>query len=132
MEMIFINLNWVAVAVGFIVSFVLGALWYSPKMFGKGWARGVGHDLDKMQNDGKGPMKFNLIMQALTIVVYATVINIALLMGSYQFVLLIIAMVMLFIKTNGLWGTKSMYAIRVEVGFVFVMGIIMLVSQILI
>ena len=127
--MIFAQVNWLALIVGFVLSFVLGGFWYSPKMFGKGWAKGVGHDRKKMEKDKKGPMKFNLFMQALTTFVYALLIAISINEGGYQFALLIIASTMLFIKTNGLRGTKSMYAIRTEVGFVFVMGIIMILAQ---
>ncbi len=29
------NDNWIAVVVGAVVSFLLGWLWYSPKLFGK-------------------------------------------------------------------------------------------------
>ena len=36
------NVNWLAVVVGFGLSFALGWLWYSPKLFGAKWAEGVG------------------------------------------------------------------------------------------
>lgn len=39
------NVSWIAVIVGAVVSFLAGWLWYSPKMFGEGWAKGVGVEL---------------------------------------------------------------------------------------
>ncbi len=36
------NVNWLAVIIGFVLSFALGWLWYSPKLFGVKWAEGVG------------------------------------------------------------------------------------------
>ena len=42
------DLNWLAVIVGAVVAFLLGWLWYSPKMFGTKWAEGVGVELDKV------------------------------------------------------------------------------------
>jgi len=36
------NVNWLAVAVGTVLSFALGGLWYSPKLFGTKWAEGAG------------------------------------------------------------------------------------------
>ena len=36
------GVGWAAVFVGAIVSFLVGWLWYSPKLFGPKWAEGVG------------------------------------------------------------------------------------------
>ena len=33
-------MNWAAVVVGTIAAFGLGMIWFSPRMFGKGWAEG--------------------------------------------------------------------------------------------
>jgi hypothetical protein len=38
------DLNWLAVLVGAALYFVLGALWYSPLLFGRPWQRAVGWD----------------------------------------------------------------------------------------
>ena len=40
MEEITSNINWLAVVVGAVVSFLVGWLWYSPKLFGNAWAEG--------------------------------------------------------------------------------------------
>lgn len=36
--------NWLAVGVGTIGAFLLGMLWFSPVLFGKGWSTGS-HDI---------------------------------------------------------------------------------------
>jgi hypothetical protein len=36
------NVNWIAVTVGAVLAFLLGWLWYSPKLFGTKWAEGAG------------------------------------------------------------------------------------------
>lgn len=36
------ELNWVAVVVAALASFLLGGLWYSPVLFGKAWQREAG------------------------------------------------------------------------------------------
>jgi Protein of unknown function (DUF1761) len=36
------EVNWIAVLVAGVSSMVLGALWYSPALFGKAWQRAVG------------------------------------------------------------------------------------------
>jgi hypothetical protein len=38
------QLNWLAVIVGAVVYFALGALWYSPMLFGRAWQRSIGWD----------------------------------------------------------------------------------------
>ena len=52
------NVNWLAVMAGTIISFLLGWLWYSPKLFGSKWAEGVGIKLD-----GSGPPALALVIQ---------------------------------------------------------------------
>ena len=49
MEELFANINWIAVIVGAIVAYALGALWYSPVLFGKAWMKlsGVGEPKKK-------------------------------------------------------------------------------------
>ncbi|MGY8815021.1 MAG: DUF1761 family protein [Gammaproteobacteria bacterium] len=39
------GVSWIAVVVSFVVSFMLGWLWYSPMLFGKKWAEGVGVEM---------------------------------------------------------------------------------------
>jgi Protein of unknown function (DUF1761) len=48
------DLNWLAVIVGTIAYFMLGALWYSPVFLGKPWMRAVGMDQSEMEQ-GPGP-----------------------------------------------------------------------------
>ena len=38
------GLNWLAVIVGALIYFALGALWYSPALFGRQWQRSIGWD----------------------------------------------------------------------------------------
>ncbi len=38
------QLNWLAVVVGALVYFALGALWYSPLLFSRAWQRSIGWD----------------------------------------------------------------------------------------
>ena len=41
------QLNWLAVFVGAVIYFVLGALWYSPMLFGRPWQRSIGWDPER-------------------------------------------------------------------------------------
>lgn len=41
------ELNWLAVIVGAVIYFAIGALWYSPMLLGRPWQRSIGWDPDK-------------------------------------------------------------------------------------
>ena len=49
------GVSWLAVLTGAIISFLLGWLWYSPKLFGVKWAEGSGIKM-KLDEAGKMPM----------------------------------------------------------------------------
>ncbi len=39
------GVSWAAVFAGAVVAFLVGWFWYSARLFGKGWAEGVGVEL---------------------------------------------------------------------------------------
>jgi hypothetical protein len=53
--MVELNVNWWAVVFAAVLNMVVGALWYSPVLFGKYWAKLTGIKMDKMA--GKSPAK---------------------------------------------------------------------------
>ncbi len=44
------EVNWIAIVVAAVASFLLGGLWYSPALFGKAWQREVGLTDEQMKN----------------------------------------------------------------------------------
>jgi hypothetical protein len=46
-----VTINYWAIATCTIINMVLGALWYSPLLFGKIWAKLMGLDYNKMKTD---------------------------------------------------------------------------------
>lgn len=50
----FSNINFLAVAVAGVASFVLGALWYSPILFGKTWQKELGYSDEYLQSGNMG------------------------------------------------------------------------------
>ena len=44
------EVNWIAIVVAAVGSFLLGGLWYSPVLFGKAWQREVGLTDEQMKN----------------------------------------------------------------------------------
>lgn len=45
------SVNYLAVLVGGIAYMALGALWYSPVLFGKAWMRGIGKTKEQIQGE---------------------------------------------------------------------------------
>ena len=41
------DVNWLAVIVGGVIYFALGALWYSPMLFARPWQRSIGWDPER-------------------------------------------------------------------------------------
>jgi hypothetical protein len=50
------DVSWTGVIVGAVVSFLVGWLWFSPKLFGTKWAEGVGVELGTAGNMPVGAM----------------------------------------------------------------------------
>ena len=46
-------INWIAVLVATLASFALGALWYSPALFGKAWQREAGLSDEQLAKGNK-------------------------------------------------------------------------------
>ena len=61
------ELNWLAVIVGAVAYFALGALWYSPVLFGRQWQRSIGWDPEQRPPEMKPttyavPLVANIVM----------------------------------------------------------------------
>ena len=119
--------NWLAIALGTVVSFMLGGLWYSPKLFGVKWAAGVGIDMGK---GARQPVPA-LISQFIGTFLMAWVIGILAAAEALFTALLTILAISVLLIAGGLFSQKSLYAVTAEGGFVIVMAVIMMVSQLM-
>ena len=118
------GVSWIGVVVGFVVSFLVGWLWYSPKLFGPKWAEGVGIKL----NDGS-PMAMAMIFQILATFGLAWFFGITAASESLLTIILVLFTIIFFIISNGKYAQKSNAAVMIEASYIFVMGIIMVVCQ---
>ena len=119
------GVNWIAVGIGTVVSFLLGWLWYSPKLFGRKWAAGVGVDIDSTEGMSPTPLVVQLAGNlALAWVIGITAANSALLTA-----ILIVLTIILLVAANGMFAQKKAASIGVEIGFIAAMAIIMIVCQ---
>ena len=116
-----LDVNWLAIFVGTIVSFLVGWFWYSEKLFGKKWQEGIG-----IAVDDQTPMMHAMVTQLGATFLLAWVIAVTVTMNSLEFAALIAFTIAGIVKANGLFTQKSFYAIAVEVGFVLVMVVLMI------
>ena len=119
------GVSWLGVIVGFVVSFLLGMVWYNPKVFGSKWAKGVGVDL----NDGSPFPVAAMIIQMLGTFGLAWLFGITAASNSLLTIILILATIILIVVSNGKYAQKSNAAVAIEGGYILVMGFIMLVCQ---
>lgn len=125
MDEIVANVNWLAVIVGFVVSFLVGWAWYSPKLFGTKWAAGVGISLEE-------PSKMSMpamVLQALGTFLLAWVVGVTAKNDALLTVVLMAVTIIVLILAGGYFSRKSAYARNTEAGFVLVMVVIMIVCQ---
>ena len=71
----FADINWLAVLVASVASFVIGWVWFSPKVFFERWWRAMGRDPKDMGSmDGGTPMALMFGLVVVAILVQATVL----------------------------------------------------------
>ena len=125
MEELTLNVNWLAVIVGFVVSFALGWLWYSPALFQKKWAAGVGLSSDRPDFMPKMAM----IMQALGTFLLSWLVGVTAANEALLTILLVVFTIIILQVAGGLYTQKSSAAIGVEAGFVAAMAVVMIIIQ---
>jgi hypothetical protein len=117
------GVNWIAVAVGAVAAFVLGWLWYSPKVFGARWARGIGITID----ESASPPPVAMILQASATFLLAWMVGVTAAMNALLTIILIVVTFVFLIAAGGKFAQKSNAAIAIEAGYVVAMVVVMIV-----
>ncbi len=125
MQEITANVSWLAVIVGTILSFLLGWLWYSPMLFGKKWAEGVGVELGAASDMPVGAM----VTQLIGIFLLAWVFGVTAANEALLTIILVVLALAALIFSGGMFAKKSMYAVYTESGFIIAMGVVMFLVQ---
>jgi hypothetical protein len=120
---IFSQVSWWGIIVGWLVSYFLGALWFSPKMFLKPWVEGMG------PAKVKWPLSMLMFVQIVTSFVFALALGLAM---QYSLVLAIIIALAAtgMIKSFALYSGKTMGATATETAYVIAQSAIIIVSVI--
>lgn len=119
------GVNWLAVIIGAVLAFVLGWLWYSPRLFGTKWAEGSGVKMgsaDQMPMGAMGAQALGLLLMSWFVGV--TAVNNALL----TVILATVAFTVL-AYSGGRFSGKSSYARLVDAGYWIAALVVMIVVQ---
>ena len=117
-------LNWPAVALGTVLAFGLGMLWFSPKMFGKAWSEGS-HNIQPPES----PPVLAMVLQLLATILLAVVVGMTATDDALGTALAAIFAVALFVGGMDLFSQKSGKATMVDAGYVVVAGALMIFAQ---
>lgn len=121
----FTDISWLAVGLGTVVSFMVGWLWYSPKMFLTKWAEGSGLPPEPPED----MPAFAMAAQLCALLLLSLVIGITAAVNALITAILAILAAATFVVSNGAWCRKSGYALAVDFFYVVVSGVIMAVFQ---
>ena len=119
------GVNWLAVGIGAVLSFGLGALWFSPMMFGEKWAAGVGIEM----GEGATQPKAALVLQLVGTCLLAWLIGIAAASDALMLAILITLTISVLMIASGLFDGNGHYAAVVEGVFPSVMFVIMMLCH---
>ena len=119
------GVNWLAVGVGTVLSFLLGWLWYSPKLFAKKWIEGI----NAKPNGSTTPPAPAMIMQLLGTFLLSWLVGITATHNALLTIILIVATIVALVIANGFFVSKSRYAITTEAGFIVAMAVVMIAVQ---
>ncbi|MBV7379759.1 DUF1761 domain-containing protein [Maritimibacter dapengensis] len=120
----FAAMNWGAVALGTVLAFGLGMIWFSPRMFGKTWSAGS-HNIQPPDSPPVAAMVFQLLATALL----AVVIGMTETAGAIGTAVAMILTVALFVAGMDLFSQKSGRATLVDAGYILAGGLLMIAAQ---
>jgi hypothetical protein len=121
----FAEINWLAVAVGTVVAFLVGWAWYSPRVFGKKWAEGSGVAL----GSAASMPVLAMVSQFAALLMLALVVGVTETSNSLYTAILAILTVAVFTLSSGAFVKKSGYAMAVDTGYIIVAGALMIAAQ---
>ncbi|MCK4861348.1 MAG: DUF1761 domain-containing protein [Rhodobacteraceae bacterium] len=125
MEELVTGVNWLAVIVGFVVSFGLGWVWFSPKLFGKKWAEGNGLDPN---GPDKMPMTA-MVSQVVGTFLLAWVVGVTAKNDALLTILLITVTIVVLNGASSFFLNKNAYVRHTDAGFTVAMVVIMIICQ---
>ena len=127
-----IDVNWLAIIVAAIAAFAIGALWYSPMLFGRQWMAAHGHTPEKlaaMQSSMGKTYAFSFITYVIMAMVIALLAALTGAASAAQGIVLAVLAWLGFGFTIGLntnlYSDKPAGAFMIDAGYQFIHVILM-------
>ena len=118
------NLNWAAVIAGSIAAFVLGMLWFSPRLFGKGWSEGS-HGISPPDS----PPVLAMVLTFFGLFLLALVVGMTETAQAIGTAVAAIFAVALTIAGMDLFSQKTGKATLIDAGYIVACGVLMILAQ---
>ena len=130
--MTFDGLNFLAILIATVAAFGLGAVWYSPMLFGSTWQRLVGLSDEDIKNSNMAKI-FGLafILTFIAALLMATMMEVIMMLGASVVLgmvygaLVAMAFVMTSLGINYLFARRSAKLYFIDAGYLFFMFVIM-------
>ena len=119
------GVNWIAVIVGAVAAFVMGWLWYSPKVFGTKWAEGLGVELGNASEMPVGAM----VTQAVGLLLMSWFVGVTAASNALLTVILATVAFTLLGYSGGMFGRQNAYVRNVNAGYWIAALVVMIVCQ---
>jgi hypothetical protein len=119
------GVSWLAVVVGAVAAFLVGWLWYSPKLFGTKWAEGSHVQLGSASAMPMGAM----VTQAVGLLLMSWFVGVTA-VSSHLFTVILATVAFTVLAHSGnAFSGKSSYARMVDSGYWIVALVIMIIAQ---
>jgi Protein of unknown function (DUF1761) len=119
------GVSWLAIIAGAIVSFLLGWLWYSPKLFGVKWAQGVGVEMGSASSMPVGAM----VSQAIGLFLMSWFVGVTAVSSALYTVILATLAFTALAYSGGMFNKKSDYVRNVDAGYWIASLVVMIILE---
>jgi len=117
-------MNWPAVALGTVLAFGLGMIWFSPMMFGKSWSAGS-HNIAPPES----PPMMAMAVQFVGTLLLAGVVGMTETGQAIGTAVAAILAVALTVAGMDLFSQKSGKATAIDAGYIVMGGVLMILAQ---
>jgi hypothetical protein len=119
------GVSWAAVISGAVVAYLVGWLWFSERLFGKGWAEGVGVELGKSNDMPMAAM----VMQAVGLFLMSWFVSVTAASNLLMTVILGTLAFTVMAGAGSMFRRNSTYSRNVDGGYWIVALVIMVVCN---
>ena len=119
------GVNWIAVIIGAVASFLLGWLWYSPMLFGPKWAEGVGVEMGTAGEMPVGAM----VSQVVGLLLLSWFVGVTAAANALFTVILAAIAFAVLGYSGGMFRRNSGFARATDAGYLLVSVVVMIICQ---